>query len=512
MLRRLADRPGLVFVLVFAWKLALLVFTAQPVPANDSFFYDGPVVNFLLHGKYVNPSLIQALPISGGEVFSAYPPLHQVALLAWMSVCGTSALSAMWFHLVLIGIYLLTVFAILCRLQTPAHCISLAGLFVFGITFHDRPDTLAHVLGMIAVYIVVKFCAKPTEPRLAWMAAAFLLLAACTSLQIGGVYLFCLTAMLALATLGKHIGFPLTPAIGLIVALAGLVALVRFGFPHLWQGFQEHLRITPSVTGWRVPGVMELLKAARTAPGIIAVSLLALVALLRRTASLREVAGSASARVCMAATLAALALIAASLLVLTPNTIHVANYLQPIIAGAFLGAGFPSQPGGRIGRPILVLFVACSLVTGLRAAGMSTWGVLCARDVSYADALARLNSELDQTQDGQTVIVSAAYLYETAKRPNLRWVHSDWPGSPRAEAMWESHAIVKLRPAKIIVSQFDYYRRYGRVFDELKNCPELATLHVTDTARVPPPDAFPKWQRVIQHLSWAPVVVDLKWR
>ena len=120
MLRRLVDRPGLVFLLVFAWKLALLVFTAQPVPANDSFFYDGPVVNFLLHGKYVNPSLIQALPISGGEVFSAYPPLHQAALLGWMSVCGTSALSAMWFHLVLIGIYMLIVLAILRRLQLPA--------------------------------------------------------------------------------------------------------------------------------------------------------------------------------------------------------------------------------------------------------------------------------------------------------------------------------------------------------------------------------------------------------
>ena len=86
MMRGLVKRPGLVFALVFAWKVALLVFTAQPVPANDSFFYDGPVVNLLLHGRYVNPALIQALPISGGEVFSAYPPLHQAALLGWMSV------------------------------------------------------------------------------------------------------------------------------------------------------------------------------------------------------------------------------------------------------------------------------------------------------------------------------------------------------------------------------------------------------------------------------------------
>src|ERR1700704_2843121 len=103
MLRRLTDRPGLVFLIVFAWKLALLVFTAQPIPANDSFFYDGPVVNFLLHGKYVNPSVVMAMPMSANEVFCAYPPLYQTVLLGWMSVFGTSALAAMWLHVVLFG-------------------------------------------------------------------------------------------------------------------------------------------------------------------------------------------------------------------------------------------------------------------------------------------------------------------------------------------------------------------------------------------------------------------------
>ena len=137
--------------------------------------------------------------------------------------------------------------------------------------------------------------------------------------------------------------------------------------------------------------------------------------------------------------------------------------------------------------------------------------MLCARDVSHADALKRLNSELDQIADGQTVIVSAAYLYETAKRTNLAWIHSDWPDAPRAEPGWEYDAFVKLKPARIIVTQFDYYRRFGRVIEELKNCPELATLHVTNTVRVAPPDAYPNWQRVIQHVSWAPVIVDLKW-
>src|SRR6266446_3274867 len=119
MIKRLLTWPGLTFVLVFAWKLLLVILSAQPVPSNDSFFYDGPVVNFLLNGKYVNPSLALALPISGTEVFCAYPPLYQAALLGWMSLFGTSAISAMALQLVLFGLYMLVLLAIFRRLKLP---------------------------------------------------------------------------------------------------------------------------------------------------------------------------------------------------------------------------------------------------------------------------------------------------------------------------------------------------------------------------------------------------------
>ena len=119
-MRRLIALPGITFALFFAWKVGLLLLTSQPVPANDAFFYDGPVVNYLLHGKYCNPSLAIVLPISGTEVFSAYPPLHQFAMLGWMSIAGTSALAAMWFHVLLLGIFALTVFATLRELRAPA--------------------------------------------------------------------------------------------------------------------------------------------------------------------------------------------------------------------------------------------------------------------------------------------------------------------------------------------------------------------------------------------------------
>jgi len=73
-MNRLLDQPRLVFTLVFIWKVALLVFTSQPIPENDSYFYDGPVVHLLNQGGYFNPSITLARPISGSEIFSAYLP------------------------------------------------------------------------------------------------------------------------------------------------------------------------------------------------------------------------------------------------------------------------------------------------------------------------------------------------------------------------------------------------------------------------------------------------------
>ena len=150
LIARLRNTPWLVFAAVFAWKIALFLLSAQPVPSNDAFFYDGAVVHKLLHGGYYNPSIALALPISGTQVFSAYPPLYQVVLFAWMSLFGTSALSAIALHLALFGAYALVVYFILRHLQSPVWVIHLAGLYLLLLTFHDRPDSLAHLLGMLA--------------------------------------------------------------------------------------------------------------------------------------------------------------------------------------------------------------------------------------------------------------------------------------------------------------------------------------------------------------------------
>jgi len=133
------NRLWVVFALVLAWHAAIFIFTQQPVPANDAFFYDGAVIHHLLHGGYYNPCVAPGFPISGTEVFSAYPPLYQLPLLGWMSIFGVSALSAIAFHLCLFGLYALVMFAVFYRLRTPPWCVntrpccSWASRFVIGL-------------------------------------------------------------------------------------------------------------------------------------------------------------------------------------------------------------------------------------------------------------------------------------------------------------------------------------------------------------------------------------------
>ena len=178
-----------VFAAIFGWKVLLLLVTALPVPSNDAFFYDGSVINFLSHGVYCNPALALALPISGTEIFTAYPPLYQLALLGWMSLVGTSVLSTMVFHLVLFGLYMLVLLGIFRQLRFPSWAGVLGGLFLFGITFHDRPDSLGHVFGVVVIYCLCRWqvTAKSTGKGRywVWLAVASAVLSLCTSLQIG---------------------------------------------------------------------------------------------------------------------------------------------------------------------------------------------------------------------------------------------------------------------------------------------------------------------------------------
>ena len=524
-------RPGLIFLLVFGWKVALFLLSTQPVPANDAFFYDGAVVNRLLNGGYFNPSLAAALPISGTEVFCAYPPLHQAALLGWMAVFGVSAWTAMTFHLTLVGVYLLLLWAIFRRLGTPAWAVGLAGIYGILLTFHDRPDTLGHTLGMAAVYAGVRWLQGVARGSsgAGWIAAmvAAVVLCFCTSLQIGAIYFLLVWVLVVGATFTGWTRFPTVAMAGLTLAPVALVALVKFGFPHLWTGFLEHARQTPSFTGLRMPYGPEILKVVRTAPGVIVVAALLPLALWRQGVAFRDRAAGRGGEggmvplhelLAMATLLAGLAVVLACLFVLTANTVAIANYLQPLLVGCFLGMLARERAvaalGGKFGfRLAAACLLAGAALGSVRAVGMTTWGLACAWDVNYAQAIHRVDTELSALPPGSVVVLSSAFLYEAARHPNVRWLHSDWlvRADPNAVDP-DLKGLRHFRPRRVIVSQFDYYRRYGAVLDKLRMDPGVAAVKVDNMAHRHPPDAYPSLQRVVQHISWAPVVVEIDWR
>jgi hypothetical protein len=294
---------------------------------------------------------------------------------------------------------------------------------------------------------------------------------------------------------------------------AGLIVLVRLGFPLWWEGFQEHARMTPSFTGWRLPSPGDLLKLARTAPGILLVG--ALLALMAARGKICEnrLAKAPHALVAITGSMAAFALFGACLVVITANTLHVANYLQPIIVGSFLAAlqdGFGDVKPGKLH---IAVFVAAAGLVSVRAIGMTTWGLACNADICYGESVDLVRKELDEIAPGSTVVLSSAYLYEGAGHSGLRWIHADWPGKPaRSATTWEGQGLIKLKPAKLVITQFDYYRRYERVLTHLQAQPGLVEIKVHNTARTPAPDSIRSFQRVVQHVSWAPVVVEFSWR
>lgn len=576
-MRRLAEQPALVLALVLAWKLALFLTTTQPVPSNDSFFYDGAAVNLLHGGRYCNPTLALAFPIAGNEVFAAYPPLYQALLLGWMRLVGTSAIAAMALHQALFALYALALFGVLRRLEVPARWMSLAMLFLLVNTFHDRPDSLAHALGMAAIYAwvrgrtgqlnrrdaetqsstVVTHVAqtsgsavsrvsqpadvtpsqRPTvgesplpqrrQPGSAqgnetgrapawrggwdWLAAALAVLTLATSVQLGLVYLGCvwLLALGSAALRGERIAW--APLMLTILVPALLVAAVRFGAPRWWEGFLEHARETPSFTGFRVPSPVEILKACRTLPAMGAVALaLAWLGWKRRDA-LAAAARSLPAVAGLSALAGVAVIVASGLTFLTPNLILAAGYLQPLVVGAFLTAFASGEARSLSARAAGPVFAVLALLSSLRALGMSTWGVVCTADVGYTRALEHVRRALGEAAPGETVAVSAAYLYEAVRHGHVRVVHSDWLAAP-SRGLSRADAVVAARPARMILTPFDRHRFYGEALPELQARTNAVELRFTEAGRVPVPDASPRLQRVLQHISWAPVIVELKWK
>jgi hypothetical protein len=186
-------------------------------------------------------------------------------------------------------------------------------------------------------------------------------------------------------------------------------------------------------------------------------------------------------------------------------------YLQPLIVGCGLTVLAQQLPWIRK-RLLASAFILLALLGSIRAIGLSTWGTACARDYSYSQATERVRIEIDEAARGGTTVLSSAFLYAAAPAKHVRWIHSDWmqPGV-RGGALNDWDSFLKLRPTVILLTQFDYYRRFDVVIERLKAEPSLAVVSVENTAKLRPPDAYKRWQRVVQHFSWAPVVVRISW-
>lgn len=526
--RAFIERPAMVFAAVLLWKLLLLAIFALPPPSNDSFFYDAPAVNLIVRGKFAAPPLELALPISAREAFSAYPPLYPLAMAAWMKVWGTSAVAAMWLHWLLFAASAVLVLATCRRLGLAPWAISMGGLFLLAISFHDRPDSLAHVFGLGAVYAMARWLEGRDEAGeegetgagglWAWGIAAGLMLAVGTGLQIGALYFAAMWLGMALAALGRRRRLPAFPMTMSLLVPGLLVALVIFGFPRIWEGFVEHARQTPSVTGWRLPSRDQLLKLGRTLPGVLAMGALWLwmrpVAAQepsedRRMPTLCFKGGNAGL-VFTALLIPSVLLAGASMVFFTPNGVSFAAWLQPLIvaAGLTIAARTKSTPSKSL---LAITFALLALLGSIRMLGLSTWGIALARDCGYKQSIRAVREHINRLSRGAMVVSSAAYLYEAAAW-DVRAIHCDWlgvAGLDQEKVDWEG--LIAAKPPLILLTQFDYYRRYEPLLNRLKARPDLASVSLRDYARLSPPDANRALRRVAQHLSWAPIILEIEW-
>jgi len=500
-MKRLLERPGIIFSLIICWKLVLLLAVAQPVPSNDAFFYDGPVVHLLNHGGYFNPSIAQSRPFSGTQFFCAYPPLYQLAMLLWMTMFGTSVLAAMACHLAMFGGCALVMLDIFRRLKVPALTTSLAGLFLLGITFDDRPDGLACLLGTLGVHALV--CWLTGTRGAAWFAACFACLTVCTSLQLGALYSSWIFLGLLLG--GGKSRPPLGPLGLLILAPLALVAAVKFGWPQGWAGFQENVHGNASLTGWRLPQLGDCFKAVRNLPAVLTLGVLVAGTPSGRRFLSRIKTWNPGEIVFLTGLLTGLGFVFACLLVVAPNWLLAISYFQPLLAGCFL-ARFPEFLRQRRAALCLALLIA---LVSIRAVGLSTWGVACSLMDSQASARQRVAVELAAAPPHATILLSSAYLYEGDRHTNVDCIHEDY--TPRREEGEDyPRALRRLRPAKLLLTQYDFYRRYQTVLAALSAAGGVQCT-ITNTAQLRPPDSYASLQRVLQHVSWAPVIVDLNW-
>ncbi|HXA45151.1 MAG TPA: hypothetical protein VNZ25_06570 [Candidatus Angelobacter sp.] len=501
--------PLWVLGIVLLWRLFLFLFTAQPIPANDAFLFDGGVANWLKYGHYVNPCLERAFPISSGQVFSLYPPVYQLALLLWMLPFGFSTLSIMAMHLTMFAAGAVIVILMVRRFFPNDVNYGLAAALLLIITFNDRPEDLAHIFGLVSLWLVANLISRP-GPRLSTMVwlILFLLLTLYTSIIVGAVYFGAGFIACGLAGWVQRRRVLVTPYFAVVVLFAAIVFWVMKVHPLWWQGFLENSAKTPAVEGLRKPNLLDLIKLLRAAPVfILAVAMMPFLYARRKELILQEWLFLTAGVFLMG-----LLTLVLSMTVISPNYVLYTLYLQIILAAGLLALTNRLLPG--CAGNIRILILGCVLLVGIRAVGMTTWGVACASKNSYWQTQSVLRKEFAPfTNSEAPVVISSAFLYTATEAGVRHPIHSDWfydRALTAADADFQG--MITLRPVKLVLTQFDYYRGFVTELDKLRVHPELVTFQVRDLAALRPPDAIPSLQRVVQNISWAPVIVDLNWK
>jgi len=117
------------------------------------------------------------------------------------------------------------------------------------------------------------------------------------------------------------------------------------------------------------------------------------------------------------------------------------------------------------------------------------------------------------TKTEKPVLVSSAFLYQASGMGVKNAINSDWYFD---HAHWvtnaEIDALIQLQPRKMVLTQFDFYRGVSAPVSQLQQRPDLVEVRVRNFAAFPVPDASHSLQRVVQNISWAPVIVDLDWK
>jgi len=251
-----------------------LLTTAQPIPANDAFFYDGAVVNLLLHGKYVNPrwrwrcrsrrpkpsaptrhfTNSRCCP---GCLFSGRR-LSRRWHFTWRS-SGFTADRAGHFPA-----------AASCFLGSehsrgiffdphlprpsgqPGALARLSGALFLGPPSHGAERKCSWLLPVAVAHGALRRLV-PVHQRADWLG---LFHAHRPALPGAAVVPPILGSASNADTPPLKSGLPAGPLAVMTLTPAALIALVFFGYPNLWAGFLEHARQTPSFIGRTGPPSM----------------------------------------------------------------------------------------------------------------------------------------------------------------------------------------------------------------------------------------------------------------